>query len=157
MIKHLTATAYIIAEISGKPKVLLHHHKKLGLWIGIGGHVEKGENPKEALFREVKEETGLSIEIMIAPRRNPIQTPVVNELRLPEAILEENIPRFGKTPAHIHLDCIYFATASNIGRLRMKEDFLWAEMSDLGKLPLPKEVQILAKRALVIYRTKFLR
>ena len=32
-----------------------------GKWIGIGGHLEPGESKEEALIREVKEETGLTI------------------------------------------------------------------------------------------------
>ena len=31
-------------------------------WIGIGGHFEKGESPEDCLLREVKEETGLTLE-----------------------------------------------------------------------------------------------
>ena len=30
-------------------------------YIGVGGHVEKGETPDEAIVREVKEETGLDL------------------------------------------------------------------------------------------------
>ena len=30
-------------------------------WIGVGGHIEEGENKEEALVREVKEETGLTL------------------------------------------------------------------------------------------------
>ncbi len=32
-----------------------------GKWIGIGGHIEPGESKEEALIREVKEETGFTI------------------------------------------------------------------------------------------------
>ena len=32
-----------------------------GKWIGIGGHIEVGESKEEALIREVKEETGFSV------------------------------------------------------------------------------------------------
>ena len=31
-------------------------------WIGVGGHFEVAESPEDCLFREVKEETGLSLE-----------------------------------------------------------------------------------------------
>lgn len=32
-----------------------------GKWVGIGGKVEHGESPDDALIREVKEETGLDV------------------------------------------------------------------------------------------------
>lgn len=32
-----------------------------GKYIGVGGHLEKGETPEQALIREVKEETGLDL------------------------------------------------------------------------------------------------
>ena len=30
-------------------------------WIGVGGHLEKGESKEQALIREIKEETGLDV------------------------------------------------------------------------------------------------
>ena len=46
--------------------LLLYRNKKKndinkGKYIGVGGHIEIGETPEEALLREVKEETGLSL------------------------------------------------------------------------------------------------
>lgn len=32
-----------------------------GKWLGIGGHIEEGETPKEAIIRETLEETGLTL------------------------------------------------------------------------------------------------
>lgn len=44
--------------------LMLYRNKKKndlneGKYIGIGGHIEKGETKEQALIREVKEETGL--------------------------------------------------------------------------------------------------
>lgn len=39
--------------------MLLHRHKRLGIWIQPGGHVETGEPLLAAALRETAEETGL--------------------------------------------------------------------------------------------------
>ncbi len=33
-----------------------------GKWTGVGGHFDQGETPEECLLREVKEETGLTLQ-----------------------------------------------------------------------------------------------
>ena len=50
----------------GDAYLMLYRNKKendinKGKYIGIGGHIEKGETKEQALIREVKEETGLLI------------------------------------------------------------------------------------------------
>ena len=40
-------------------KVLLVDHKKSGLWLPAGGHVDIGEHPKETVHRECQEELGI--------------------------------------------------------------------------------------------------
>ena len=46
--------------------LMLYRNKKKndlneGKWMGVGGHIELGETPEQALIREVKEETGLIV------------------------------------------------------------------------------------------------
>jgi 8-oxo-dGTP pyrophosphatase MutT (NUDIX family) len=53
---HITTSAVVI----GPRGTLLHLHKRLGLWLQPGGHVDPGEHPADAILREVREETGLS-------------------------------------------------------------------------------------------------
>jgi 8-oxo-dGTP diphosphatase len=52
-------------DADGEPEVLLGV-KKTGLGtgktVGLGGHVEEGEAPDEAAAREVKEESGISVD-----------------------------------------------------------------------------------------------
>ena len=42
-------------------KVLLVHHKKLDLWLPVGGHIKKNETPDGALLREIKEKTKINV------------------------------------------------------------------------------------------------
>jgi 8-oxo-dGTP pyrophosphatase MutT (NUDIX family) len=41
-------------------KVLIIHHKRLGVWLPPGGELHVGETPLEAAARELFEETGLT-------------------------------------------------------------------------------------------------
>ena len=55
---HVTGSSLIL----GPRGVLLHRHKRLGLWLQPGGHLEPGETPWDAARRESSEETGLRLE-----------------------------------------------------------------------------------------------
>ena len=55
---HVTGSSVIL----GPQGVLLHRHKRLGLWLQPGGHLEPGETPWDAARRESTEETGLHLE-----------------------------------------------------------------------------------------------
>ena len=50
----------------GEEYLMLYRNKKkndlnAGKWVGVGGKFEEGESPEECLFREVREETGLTV------------------------------------------------------------------------------------------------
>jgi 8-oxo-dGTP pyrophosphatase MutT (NUDIX family) len=54
---HVTASAVV----AGRRGTLLHRHKRLGLWLQPGGHIDPGEDPADAARRETTEETGLPV------------------------------------------------------------------------------------------------
>jgi 8-oxo-dGTP pyrophosphatase MutT (NUDIX family)/ribosomal protein S18 acetylase RimI-like enzyme len=54
-ITHVTSSAIVV----GTRGVILHRHKRLGIWVQPGGHINEGELPEDAALREVLEETGL--------------------------------------------------------------------------------------------------
>ena len=54
---HVTGSA-IVSDGTGQ--VVLHRHKRLGIWLQPGGHVDAGEEVAAAAVRETLEETGLS-------------------------------------------------------------------------------------------------
>jgi 8-oxo-dGTP pyrophosphatase MutT (NUDIX family) len=95
--RHFTVAVFVVWE----GKVLLHRHRKLGMWLPPGGHIEEGELPDEAAVREVWEETGVRVEL-VGERREDITDPV--QLHRPAGVQLENIG-----PNHQHIDLIYFA------------------------------------------------
>lgn len=56
---HVTASAVVVSD-DGE-KVALHLHKRLGMWLQPGGHIEPGESPAEAALREAREEIGVPV------------------------------------------------------------------------------------------------
>lgn len=58
---HVTASAILVSD--DRRRVLLHRHKRLGLWLQPGGHIDAGESPWVAATREAREETGLPAEL----------------------------------------------------------------------------------------------
>jgi 8-oxo-dGTP pyrophosphatase MutT (NUDIX family) len=54
-VHHVTASAFVVSARG----VILHRHRRLGIWVQPGGHIDAGESPEAACLRETKEETGL--------------------------------------------------------------------------------------------------
>ena len=58
--KHLVV--YFIPVDAAERCLLLGDHRKSGLWLPPGGHVEDGEDPRQAVIREAREELGIDAE-----------------------------------------------------------------------------------------------
>ena len=56
---HVTASAIVVSDAGDK--VALHLHKRLGMWLQPGGHIDAGETPAQGALREAEEETGLPV------------------------------------------------------------------------------------------------
>lgn len=99
--RHFTATTFVVY----KRKTLLHLHRSLKMWLPPGGHIDRDELPHIAAVREVKEETGLNVELIhTAPA---IHSENALEIPGPRHLLLENI-----NPFHQHIDMIYYAQAA---------------------------------------------
>ena len=110
-------------------RVLLIHHKQLDKWLPVGGHIELDEDPEEALFREVKEECGLEIEVL--NKKPVIESEGTKFLYTP---LFLDIHRISNT--HKHIGLVYFAKAKSDKFIFNKEEhknIRWFGEEDLEK------------------------
>ena len=91
---HVTGSGFVV----GPRGVVLLKHKRLGLWLQPGGHIDPGETPWEAARRECREETGLDVEF-IGP---------FDESGVPE-LVHVDVHAGGR--GHTHLDLRYLFEA----------------------------------------------
>jgi 8-oxo-dGTP pyrophosphatase MutT (NUDIX family) len=82
---HVTASGIVV----GSRGTVLHLHKRLGIWMQPGGHIDAGETPATAARRESIEELGLAVE-------HPESGPLLLHLDVHAAAL-----------GHTHLDLRY--------------------------------------------------
>ena len=130
--RHFTVAVFVVWE----EKVLLHFHRKLGMWLPPGGHIEHGELPDDAAVREVLEETGVKVEL-VGERREDVSDPV--QLYRPAGVQLENIG-----PGHQHIDVIYFARSRNSTEIHADYDedrVGWYGPEHWDELPLNAEVK----------------
>ena len=99
--RHFTATAFVVDN----GRTLLHWHKKLQQWMPPGGHLLPDEDPVSGALREVREETGLQVELLPLTHRYDFDRP--QQLAAPQTILLETSTESGEP--HQHIDLIYFA------------------------------------------------
>ena len=87
---HVTGSGIVV----GPRGVVLLEHKRLGIWLQPGGHIDPGETPWEASLRESREETGLDVRFA-----GP-----VDDLGVPE-LIHVDVHAGGR--GHTHLDLRY--------------------------------------------------
>jgi 8-oxo-dGTP pyrophosphatase MutT (NUDIX family) len=87
---HVTASAVIVD--AGGTHTALHRHRRLGLWLQPGGHVDDNEDARDAAIREATEETGLTVAHVD-----------------PERLLHVDVHEGGR--GHLHLDLRWLLVA----------------------------------------------
>ncbi len=136
----------VAAYVVDNGKVLLVNHKKLGKWLPVGGHIEPNELPDEALVREVKEETGLDVEI-ISDDKSPEFNSILNR---PFKVVLEDID-----DKHQHIDLQYICKIKGKKELRGTDECKWFTTEELNAIEnCPPEVKHFAKEAMNLLKIK---
>ncbi|MBG0818657.1 NUDIX hydrolase [Planomonospora sp. ID82291] len=134
MIRHFTASAVVL---DGDRVLLLDSAKGPG-WIYPGGHLEPGEDPAQAVVREVREEAGLEIELLAEQR---FAHPAVGVIPTPFAILDVAV-QDARIGPHRHLDAVYAARPRS-GEVVLNAEargYRWVPLDDVADLPMPEEL-----------------
>lgn len=113
---HVTASCFIID--TGAKRLLLHHHRRLGRWLQMGGHIDAGESARAAALREGREESGL-------PDLELVRDGVID-------IDIHPIPAAKGEPDHTHFDVRYVARTMRPDSIMMtpgeSNDLAWAAL-----------------------------
>src|SRR5829696_3203831 len=140
--RDFTATTFVVHE----DRTLLLHHRKLAMWLPPGGHIDPHELPDHAALREVREESGLEVELLTGG----YTLGHVQVLPQPYCVLLEDI-----SPGHQHIDLIYFARVSG-GALahaeREARAARWYSWEELAGPEIAEDIRELGRRAIESYR-----
>ncbi len=116
---HVTGSGIVV----GPRGVVLLEHKRLGIWLQPGGHIDPGETPWDAALRESREETGLDVRFA-----GP-----VDEFGVPE-LVHVDVHAGGR--GHTHLDLRYLIDGGDadpappVGESQQIDWFTWEAAID---------------------------
>jgi 8-oxo-dGTP pyrophosphatase MutT (NUDIX family) len=118
-IGHFTGSAWLVS--ADGQRVLLTHHRKLGLWLQPGGHADGDTDLRRVALREAEEESGL------------------DGLTIEPAIFDldrHRIPARGAEPEHWHYDVRFVVRAGADEAFVVGEEshaLAWREITDVAK------------------------
>ena len=167
MERHFTVTGFVIDG----DRTLLHWHRKLGIWLPPGGHIDADEDPVQAVLREVVEETGIVAEIV--PHRPAFAFGNVTQLATPFSAIVADVGEGDEM--HQHIDLSYIVrSVPGAPRVEAEADhgFIWVSEAELRRndllpvapcglpgdssraaIAVPEDVREIAMAAMALYRS----
>lgn len=115
---HFTGSCWLV-NADGM-RVLLMHHRKLGMWLQPGGHADGDSDLTRVALREAQEETG------------------VRDLQIEGGIFDldrHRIPARANEPEHWHYDVRYVVRASEDDRFTVNEEshaLAWRSVAEVA-------------------------
>jgi 8-oxo-dGTP pyrophosphatase MutT (NUDIX family) len=114
-VAHFTASALVVDE--SHARTALVHHRKLGIWVQPGGHLDPDDaSVGDAALREVREETGIDGEL--------------------GRLIHLDIHEIPGDPPHLHLDVRFLVVAPS-DDLRVSEestDLRWYTLDEAARV-----------------------
>lgn len=129
---HLTGSAWLV-DAAGT-RVLLTHHRKLGLWLQLGGHADGDPDLPGVAMREAREESGIKNIFFVSDEIFDVDV--------------HEIPAMRGEPAHLHYD-IRFALRAENDRFTVGEeshDLAWIDIDRIRERTIePSMLRMAAK------------
>lgn len=117
---HVTGSAWLVDMT--QTKTLLTHHRKLNMWVQLGGHADGNSHVQDVALQEAYEESGLSALQLVSPD--------IFDLDIHE------IPARKHEPAHLHYDVRFAIQSMNEDSFQVSEeshDLAWILVKELSK------------------------
>lgn len=115
---HVTGSAWLLSPQGDA--VLLTHHRKLNIWVQLGGHADGDADVGRVALREAREESGID-------RIEPVSMEIFD-------IDIHEIPARGAEPAHWHYDCRFLLRAETMDYVVNEEshDLAWIGLDEIA-------------------------
>lgn len=116
---HVTGSAWVVNAAG--THVLLTHHRKLNMWVQLGGHADGDADVHRVAQREAEEESGLT---QLVPVSGGIFDADIHA-----------IPARGDEPEHFHYDVRYAFRATGSDRFTVSEeshDLAWIPVGEIA-------------------------
>jgi 8-oxo-dGTP pyrophosphatase MutT (NUDIX family) len=114
---HITGSAWLV-DTTGE-HVLLTHHRKLGIWVQLGGHADGEQDVLSVAMKEVEEESGISTMSAFSHE--------IFDLDI------HTIPARPEAPEHAHYDVRFAITTPVTSYIVSDEshDLAWVRISEI--------------------------
>ena len=132
---HLTGSTFFVNQ-SGD-SLLLTHHRKLDLWLQLGGHADGDPDMLQVALKEAEEESGL---------------PAGDIQAIDTAIFDLDvhpIPARGEDPEHLHYDARFLLRHSGDSDYIVGDeshDLKWAPLTELDRYTTEESIVRMAKK-----------
>jgi 8-oxo-dGTP pyrophosphatase MutT (NUDIX family) len=140
---HFTASAFVLSP--DRRDLILIHHKKLGIWVQPGGHVEATDaDLASAARREVAEEVGLGELDWFASGGALFDVDI------------HTIPARKSEPAHEHFDArfAFVARTRDFARTEEVADVRWVPLDSLNEVTSDESVLRAARKLIAADRLR---
>ena len=138
---HITGSAWLIDRAG--THVLLTHHRKLDMWLQLGGHADGDPDVLAVALREAREESG--IDDMV-----PVSTDIFD-------VDVHPIPERRGEPPHDHYDIRFLLTAIGSEKTRISDesnDLRWFTADEVLRLDVDASVRRMRAKWLEYHRAE---